>query len=73
MMNILSTLFSISFVFSIFRMTTPLLYGSISSLFAEECGISNIGIEGIMLLSAIISVITSSMFGGSALAGLLVS
>lgn len=70
-MNLLTAIFSISFLFSIIRVTTPILYGSISSIFSESCGISNIGIEGIMLTCALTGVVVSAAFGGNAWLGLL--
>lgn len=70
-MNIWAFLISTGFFISIIRMTTPLLFGSMSSMFAEDSGVPNIGIEGIMLMSALVGVITSYLFDGNAWLGLL--
>lgn len=69
-MNLLIALFSFSFLFSIVRVTTPLIFGSMSSMMSEHCGISNIGIEGIMLISALTGVLVSSATGANAWLGL---
>lgn len=63
-------IFSSSFVFSIIRVTTPILYPALGSVIADKAGIPNIGLEGIMLMSALAGV-AGSYFSGSALVGLL--
>ena len=63
-------IFSSSFVFSIIRVTTPILYPALGSVIADRAGIPNIGLEGIMLMSALAGVV-GSVFSGSALVGLL--
>lgn len=63
-------IFSSSFVFSIIRVTTPILYPALGSVIADRAGIPNIGLEGIMLMSALAGVV-GSYFSGSALVGLL--
>lgn len=70
-MNLLKVMISVSFLFSIIRVTTPILYGAMCSLVSELCGVSNIGIEGIMLTSALTAVLFSAYFGGNAWIGLL--
>ena len=72
-MDLLKIITSTSFLFSIIRMTTPLLYASLSYLTAELSGVSNIGIEGMMLTCALAGVLASAFLGGSAGAGLLVA
>lgn len=64
-------IFSIAFLFSIVRVSTPIIFGALSSMLSEHCGISNIGIEGIMLTSALTGVIVSAAAGGNAWVGLL--
>ncbi len=51
-MKILEIVTSVSFLFSIIRMTTPILYASMSYLVADLAGVTNIGIEGMMLTCA---------------------
>lgn len=70
-MEILKIFTSTSFMFSIIRMTTPLIYASLSYLVAELSGVSNIGIEGIMLMCALIGVLASALFGTNVVLGLL--
>ena len=48
-MKILEIVTSVSFLFSIIRMTTPILYASMSYLVADLAGVTNIGIEGMVL------------------------
>lgn len=61
----------ISFLFSIFRVTTPILYAAMSCLIAQTAGITNIGIEGMMLTSALVSVLVSAKFSANPLIGFL--
>lgn len=72
-MSLVSLILSIHFIFSVIRVTTPLLFASLSSLISEESGVSNIAIEGIMLSSALFAVLGSAYFGASSLAGVIVS
>ncbi len=60
-----------SFLFSIIRVTTPILFGGLSSIMSEESGVSNIGIEGMMLISALTGVIASAYLGANPWIGLL--
>ena len=68
-MKILEIVTSVSFLFSIIRMTTPILYASMSYLVADLAGVTNIGIEGMMLTCALIGVVASAAFGGNAFLG----
>ena len=68
-MKILEIVTSVSFLFSIIRMTTPILYASMSYLVADLAGVTNIGIEGMMLTCALIGVVASAAFGGNAFHG----
>lgn len=70
-MNVFKVITSTAFLFSIIRVTTPLLYGSLASLMSELSGVSNIGIEGMMLTCALIGVLSSAFFGANAGLGLL--
>ena len=70
-MNVFRVITSTAFLFSIIRVTTPLLYGSLSSLMSELSGVSNIGIEGMMLTCALTGVLSSAFFGANAGIGLL--
>lgn len=61
-MDILKLIFSSAFIFIVIRVSTPLIFASLSGLVAEKSGITNIGIEGIMLSSALVGVLASAFF-----------
>ncbi|MFR5355487.1 MAG: hypothetical protein ACLTI1_04995 [Clostridia bacterium] len=52
--NILGLIFSESFLFSVFRLTTPILLATLSSVISERAGVGNITMEGTMLISAFV-------------------
>ncbi len=60
MQNIISTIFSASFLFSILRLTTPILLAALAALITDRAGVMNIGLEGIMLCSALAGVVGSA-------------
>lgn len=66
----LAIIFSASFCFSAIRVTTPILFAALGALISDKAGAVNIGLEGIMLLSALAGVVGSA-WSGSALVGLL--
>lgn len=68
MENVLSLIFSPDFLFSVIRVTTPILLASLGAVISDRAGIVNIGLEGIMLMAAITGVIAST-FSQSALVG----
>lgn len=70
-MNVFRVITSTAFLFSIIRVTTPLLYGALSSMMSELSGVSNIGIEGMMLTCALTGVLSSAFFGANAGIGML--
>lgn len=70
-MNVFRIITSTAFLFSIIRVTTPLLYGALSSMMSELSGVSNIGIEGMMLTCALTGVLSSAFFGANAGIGML--
>lgn len=53
------------FVFSIFRVTAPILLAAMGAVIAEKAGVSNIGLEGIMLISAFIGVVCAAYLGST--------
>lgn len=53
MSNVLSSILSADFFFSIIRITSPILYATLGAVIVEKAGISNIGLEGIMMISAL--------------------
>lgn len=70
--GILSTIFSTSFLYSVIRVSTPLLLATLGAVITSNAGITNIGIEGVMLTSALAGVLASA-FGWGPWFGLLVA
>ena len=62
--EILAQVFQIGFFAAMIRIATPLLFATIGELFAERSGVLNLGIEGIMLLSAMTG-FSAAYFTGS--------
>lgn len=56
------------FIFSVLRITAPILLATLAALVAEKAGVTNIGLEGIMMISALFGSLfsywTSSWFFG---------
>ena len=59
-MDILSTLFTPEFMYSIIRVSTPLVLASLGAVITSRAGVTNIGIEGIMLISSLSAVLASA-------------
>lgn len=53
--------FSADFVYSVLRLTTPILLAGLGALITDRAGVMNIGLEGIMLCAALAGVIGSAM------------
>ena len=62
--EILAQVFQVGFFAAMLRIATPLLFATIGELFAERSGVLNLGIEGIMLLSAMTG-FSAAYFTGS--------
>lgn len=58
---LLDLLFSTDFLFSILRMSTPIIFAALGALVSDKGGIVNIGLEGIMLTSALGGVLGSAL------------
>ncbi|MEF9952468.1 MAG: ABC transporter permease [Clostridium sp.] len=70
MSDILNLIFSTEFAYSVIRVTTPILFAALAALISNKAGVVNIGIEGIMLMSALVGVIGSA-FTQSAFLGVI--
>lgn len=68
--KVMELIFSVPFVFSVLRLTTPILLATLSSVISERAGIGNITMEGTMLISAFTGVVVSA-YTKSALVGFL--
>ncbi|RRD93599.1 ABC transporter permease [Clostridiales bacterium COT073_COT-073] len=63
-------IFTTDFAFSVVRVTTPILFAALGALISDKAGAVNIGLEGIMLMSALTGVLAGA-YSQSALVGLL--
>jgi len=68
--DLLSTLFDVGFFAAVIRISTPLLLATLGELYSERSGVLNLGIEGIMLLGAMIG-FSAAYFTGSLWLGVL--
>ncbi|RUS47082.1 ABC transporter permease [Cohnella sp. AR92] len=80
MHDFLAVILTTDFAFSVLRVTTPILFAALGALISNRAGIVNIGLEGIMLTSALLGVLVSAYTGsawlgllGAALGGLLIA
>jgi len=71
-LEILGDLLSVEFGYSVLRVTTPVLFAALAGVISDRAGIINIGLEGLMLISALVAVVVSA-FTGSAFVGVLVA
>lgn len=69
-MNIFAIIFSESFAYSIFRVSTSLIFAGMAAVISDLSGVTNIGIEGCMLMASFVGVCFSALFQ-SAWVGLL--
>jgi len=56
-------IFTTGFFYSIIRITTPILFATLAAVIGEKGGVSNIGLEGIMMLSALFGSVTAAASG----------
>jgi simple sugar transport system permease protein len=61
--SLLATLFDVGFFAAMVRIATPLILATLGELYSERSGVLNLGIEGIMLLGAMIG-FTAAYFTG---------
>lgn len=60
MTTLFDTIFNVEFGYAVLRVTTPILFAALAALIATKGGVMNIGIEGMMLFSALSGVIVSA-------------
>lgn len=65
--NLLSLAFLTELLSSGLRMTTPILYTAMGEVFSERAGITNIGLEGLMVIGAVSSFIGVNLTGSLAI------
>ncbi len=58
--NIWEIIFATDFIFSVVRVTTPILLAALGAIVSDRAGVVNIGLEGIMLMAAITGVVISA-------------
>lgn len=61
LMNILGGMFTSEFLFTVIRVTTPILFAALAAIISNKAGVTNIALEGIMLTAALFGVIASGM------------
>ena len=59
--SILGIIRSPSFLYSVLRLTTPILLATMAALVSDRAGVTNISIEGTMLFSALMGVVGSAL------------
>ncbi|MFC4549474.1 MULTISPECIES: ABC transporter permease [Halorussus] len=53
-----------SYVSSVLRLTVPIAFAALGGIFAEKSGVINIGLEGLLIISAFTSVAVAATIGG---------
>ena len=59
MMDLVVTIFSVTFFVTVIRTTTPLLFATLGGLITDLSGALNVALEGMMLIAALTSVVVS--------------
>lgn len=72
-MEIWSNIFDPEFLYSIIRISTPLIFATLAAYIAGKSGLFNMAIEGIMLISALMGVFISAWTGNIVLTFFIVS
>lgn len=70
MSNLISNILTTEFFFSILRITAPILFVTLGAVIVEKAGVSNIGLDGIMMTTALFGSLTT-YWTGSWVIGLL--
>ena len=58
-MNLLNYIFNTEFVFMWIRVGTPIIFAALGAVICTQAGVVNLGLEGIMLISALMGVLGS--------------
>jgi len=58
-------LLTVAYVSSALRLTAPIAFAALGGIFAEKAGVINIGLEGLMIISAFASISATHTFAGS--------
>lgn len=58
---VLENIFTTAFLFTVLRVTTPILFAALASVISSKAGVPNIALEGIMLTAALFGVLGSGM------------
>lgn len=64
MSDVLDQVLQVGFLAAIVRIATPLIFATLGEMFSERAGVLNLGIEGIMLISAMTG-FSAAYFSGS--------
>ena len=57
--QLMSMILTEDFLFSIIRITAPILFAALGAVVAEKAGVTNIGLEGTMMISALLGMLAS--------------
>lgn len=68
--NLMNMVLTTEFFYSIFRITAPILFATLGAVVVEKAGFANIGLEGIMMVSALFGSLVT-YYAGFWLAGVL--
>lgn len=72
LLPVLQVIGSTNFLYSVIRLTTPILLATMAALISDRAGVTNISIEGTMLFAALMGVVGSA-YAQSCWVGLLVA
>ena len=70
MLETVTALFDVGFFAALIRISTPLILATLGEVYNERAGVLNLGIEGIMLLGAMVG-FTATWFSGNLAVGVL--
>lgn len=71
-MGFFEFVFTVEFFFSIIRITAPIIFATLAAIICQKGGVSNIGLEGTMMMSALFGSLFT-YYSGSWIVGVLVA